>query len=67
MAKNYDVNETAENMWETAKEKVKDGVAKGGEQMSQSGKDWLDYVETHPMQTLIFGVIGFFALKGLFK
>ncbi|MBA4696916.1 MAG: hypothetical protein H2069_06000 [Legionella sp.] len=35
--------------------------------IKKSGKDWLDYVETHPFQTLIFGVIGYFALKGMIK
>lgn len=42
-------------------------LKQGQKQMKEGGKDWMDYVETHPFQTLLFGVIGYFALKGIIK
>lgn len=42
-------------------------LKQGKEQIKEAGKDWWAYVESHPLQTLIFGVIGFFALKGMMK
>ena len=44
-----------------------DSLKKGAQQVKESGQDWLAYVEEHPMQTMLFGVIGYFALKGFFK
>lgn len=44
-----------------------DVLQKGAQEIKESGKDWWCYVETHPIQSAIFGVIGYFALKGAFK
>ena len=44
-----------------------DALRKGAHEVKKSGKEWWGYVETHPLQSMLFGVIGYFALKGLFK
>ena len=47
---------------------AKDFVSNEGvQQVKESGRDWLTYVEEHPMQTILFGVVGYFALKGFLK
>jgi hypothetical protein len=40
---------------------------KGIDEVKKSGEDWLEYVETHPMQTMVFGVVIYYAIKGFFK
>ena len=45
----------------------RDALKKGVHEVKKSGTDWWCYVEEHPIQSMIFGVIGYFALKGLFK
>ena len=37
------------------------------EQTKKSGKDWLDYVMEHPLQSLLFGSVIGLAIRGLFK
>lgn len=48
-------------------EEGRDALKKGAQEVKESGKDWWCYVESHPIQSMFFGVIGYFALKGLFK
>lgn len=36
-------------------------------EVKKSGHDWLKYVESHPVQSMFFGVVILYALKGLFK
>jgi hypothetical protein len=36
-------------------------------EVKKSGEDWLEYVETHPVQTMFFGLVTYFAIKGFFK
>ncbi|STX52330.1 Uncharacterised protein [Legionella busanensis] len=42
-------------------------LEQGAQEVKESGKDWWAYVESHPIQSMFFGVIGYFALKGMFK
>ena len=43
-------------------------IAKQGmHEMKKSGEDWMNYVEKHPLQSMIFGTVIFFAIKGIFK
>ena len=42
---------------------VKDGM----QEIKKSGDDWLAYVQNHPLQSMVFGVVIFYALKGLMK
>lgn len=44
-----------------------EALAQGAKEIKKSSQDWWCYVETHPIQSMIFGVIGYFALKGLMK
>ncbi|STX29218.1 Uncharacterised protein [Legionella beliardensis] len=37
----------------------------GKKELKKSGKDWLDYVQSHPLQSMVFGVVIYFALKGM--
>ena len=49
-----DLKKAVNTSYETSKKEVK-----------KSGKDWLAYVEQHPLQTMLFGIIGYFAIKGM--
>ena len=49
--------------YENANNLAKEGL----KEVKKSGDDWLEYVETHPVQSMLFGVVIFYALKGLFK
>lgn len=42
-------------------------LKEGKKQIEEGGKDWWAYVENHPLQTLVFGAIGYLALKGFLK
>jgi|GEM_PF-7095212 len=44
-----------------------DMAAQGLKEAKKSGQDWLKYVQTHPLQSMIFGLVAFFALKGMAK
>lgn len=44
-----------------------EALAQGAKEMKKSGQDWWCYVESHPIQSMVFGVIGYLALKGLMK
>jgi hypothetical protein len=35
--------------------------------IKESSNDWLDYVKDHPLQTMFYGIVTFFAIKGFFK
>lgn len=57
-----------ENLTQTAEEamdKMNEGVEKAKESTTQSLKDWYAYVEAHPLQSLLFGAVIYFACKGL--
>lgn len=54
----------------TTKDKAKDVIDNAGsvsEKAQKSGKDWLDYVMEHPLQSLFFGATIGLAIRGLFK
>lgn len=51
-----DTSDNAENIAKQSLNEVK-----------KSGEDWLKYVETHPIQTMFFGLVAYFAMKGLAK
>ncbi|MBA2649725.1 MAG: hypothetical protein H0U75_09080 [Legionella sp.] len=40
---------------------------KGLHEAKKSGEDWLKYVEQHPLQSMVFGAVILYAIKGLFK
>ncbi len=50
-----------ENMGDNLK-KMADDTA---DEMKESGKDWVNYIQTHPIQSVAFGIIGYYALKGM--
>jgi len=58
---------TAEKSFQQLQDKANEKLNEGYESLKESGNDWLKYVEKHPMQTLLFGIIGYFALKGIVK
>lgn len=62
--------EMQENIKSQAKDWGKDiskGMDKGKEQVKKSAHDWYSYIEDHPIQSLAFGVVIFYALKGLLQ
>ncbi len=44
-----------------------DTMEQGKKELKKSGKDWMEYVQDHPIQSMFFGVVAFFALKGFIK
>jgi hypothetical protein len=53
MDKVVDLTENAKKAYDT-----------GTKEAVKGGKDWYEYVTTHPVQSIVFGVIGYFAIKG---
>lgn len=51
----------------SVKDKVKNTAMSGDNKVAKSSKDWLHYMQTHPLQSVFFSMIGYFALKGMFK
>ncbi|HEV2613229.1 MAG TPA: hypothetical protein VGV92_00800 [Gammaproteobacteria bacterium] len=40
---------------------------KGTTEVQKSAKDWYGYIEKHPLQSMLFGTVVYFAVKGLLK
>ena len=53
------VNTIKNNAYEVAKNPRKE--------IKKSSEDWIKYIKTHPLQSVLYGVIGYFALKGMTK
>ena len=53
------LNEKMDDAEEALKEK--------GEVIKESGQDWLQYVLSHPLQSILFGAVIGLAIKGLLK
>ena len=62
-----DIKYTAQNTMQKGKEMAKKMSEETGEEIIKSSKDWLSYVKSHPLQSVLFGIIGCFALKGVLK
>jgi ElaB/YqjD/DUF883 family membrane-anchored ribosome-binding protein len=61
------IKDKADETLHDVKKKAKKMVYKAGDDMSDSCNDWLDYVKEHPVQSILFGIIGYFAIKGVLK
>jgi sporulation protein YlmC with PRC-barrel domain len=46
---------------------VKESLQKGGEEIKKSGEDWINYIQAHPAQSILFGIVSYFAIKGMMK
>lgn len=42
-------------------------MEKGKDEMKQSGRDWVNYIQEHPIQSIAFGITMLFALKGMLQ
>lgn len=42
-------------------------LEQSSEEVKKSGKDWVDYLQNHPMQSILFAIVGYFALRGAVK
>ncbi len=49
------------------KDEVSKNVQKGKKEVQQSAKDWYGYIEKHPLQSMLFGSVVYFAIKGFLK
>ncbi|MFC3908487.1 hypothetical protein ACFORL_05290 [Legionella dresdenensis] len=49
------------------KNETSEMMEKGVDEIKKSGGDWLDYIQKHPLQTMFFGLVAFFAAKGIAK
>jgi len=52
---------------EQLKKEASNQFKKGTEQAQKSAKDWYGYIEKHPLQSMLFGTVIYFAAKGLLK
>ena len=39
----------------------------GAKEVRQSAKDWYEYIQEHPLQSMLFGSVIYFAIKGFIK
>lgn len=58
-----DMEDTVRDVAESAK----GTLIRGSQEVKQSGEDWVNYIQTHPIQSILFGIVGYFALKGVAK
>ncbi len=49
------------------KEEAKDTLKSNVSEMKKSGQDWFEYIQSHPLQSVLFGITVYFAIKGMFK
>jgi hypothetical protein len=61
------IQDKAKETANTLKDSAKKTLDNPKQEIIASGKDWLNYIQTHPIQTLIFSLVGYFAVKGLLK
>jgi len=61
------IKDEAKSTTDNVRDKVKNTVMSGDSKVAKSSKDWLHYIQTHPLQSVFFGIIGYFALKALSK
>jgi hypothetical protein len=62
-----DLYNDAQKHMKYAKDNAGDMVEQGKKEIKKSGKDWLDYVQDHPVQSMFFGLVIYFAAKGFIK
>jgi hypothetical protein len=62
-----DVKNKAEDALESATEDACEAAEDVSTKMLKNGKDWVNYIQNHPLQAVFFGLIGYFALKGILK
>ncbi|MBA4697755.1 MAG: hypothetical protein H2069_10315 [Legionella sp.] len=67
MSHSQDMSNILHQGKETLREEGQKALSEGKQTVKEGGQDWWAYVESHPLQTLVFGVIGYFALKGVCK
>ena len=56
-----DTNDIKDKLSQSAKH----AASEIGSEVTQSGEDWLSYIKDHPLQSVLFGIIGYYALKGI--
>jgi len=53
------------NKVEYVSENIKKVANDANDEIVKSGKDWVQYIKSHPFQSVVFGIIGYYAIKGL--
>ena len=61
------MTDTMQENVDALKKEATEYVAQGKETVKASAEEWWGYIQTHPLQSMLFGVIGYFAVKGFFK
>jgi len=61
------IQDLAKETANTLKQSAKKTLDNPKQEIMAGSKDWVNYIQTHPLQTLIFSFVGYFAIKGLFK
>ena len=49
------------------KNDMRENMDKGKKEAKESVKDWYCYIQEHPLQSMLFGITIFFAVKGLLQ
>ncbi len=49
------------------KDEVSKNVQKGKKEVQKSAQDWYGYIDKHPLQSMLFGSVIYFAIKGFLK
>jgi hypothetical protein len=56
-----------EKNMQNVKDEVSKSMKNNVKEMKKSGKDWVSYIQSHPLQSVLFGITAFFAIKGMFS
>lgn len=60
------IMETRSTIDQVKREATKQIIA-GKNEVEKSARDWYGYIERHPIQSMLFGTVIYFAIKGLVK
>lgn len=59
------IKNKANETFNDAAESATDVLKNTSHEIVKSGKDWVSYIKTHPLQSVLFAMIGYFAVKGM--
>lgn len=61
------INDKAKSAVDTMTANAKKVMKNPQREMEKSSEDWIDYIKAHPLQSVLFGISIFYALKGMLK
>lgn len=62
-----DISNKAHEAINTIKNEARKVAENPKKEIKKSSEDWINYIKDHPLQSIFYGIIGYFALKGMSK